>query len=65
MAPKVCGNPYLQLSEGETTASTNAAVVLDRGAANDGAELVGRAGSDSSGLSNAGIATALLLAGLL
>lgn len=56
--------PYLQLSKGEATASTHAAVVLDGRAADDGPQLVDGAGSDLSSLGLASIATALLLAGL-
>lgn len=64
-ARKLAGDVgLLQLSEGETTASTNTAVVLDGGAANDGAELVDGLGSDTGGLLLARVATAGLLAGL-
>ena len=55
---------HLQLSKGETTASADAAVVLESGAADDRAELVDGAGSDGSGLSSASVAASLLLAGL-
>lgn len=54
----------LELGKGETTASTNTAVVLDGGAADDRAELVDGLGSDTGGLLLAGVTTAGLLAGL-
>jgi hypothetical protein len=64
-ARKLAGDVgLLQLSEGETTASTNTAIVLDGGAANDGAELVDGLRSDTGGLLLARVATAGLLAGL-
>lgn len=64
-ARKLAGDVgLLQLGEGETTASTNTAVVLDGGAANDGAELVDGLRSDTGGLLLARVATAGLLAGL-
>lgn len=44
------GYSYLELSEGETTASTNATVVLDGGATDDRAELVDGLRSDLGGL---------------
>lgn len=56
---------HLQLSQGETTAGTDTAVVLDGGAADNGAQLVDGARSDGGGLSSAGVATGLLLAGLI
>jgi hypothetical protein len=55
---------YLQLSQGETTAGTNAAVVLDGRASDNGAELVDGSGSQGSSLSGAHIATADLLGSL-
>ena len=55
----------LQLGQGEATAGADAAVVFDRGAADDGSELVNGAGSDSGGLGHASIAAPLLAAGLL
>lgn len=57
-------SPYLQLLKGETTTSTNPAVVLDGGASDDRAKLVNRAGSNSGGLCESGISTAKLAAGL-
>lgn len=64
-AGKLAGDVgLLKLGEGETTASTNTAVVLDAGAADDGAELVDGLGSDTGGLLLAGVTTAGLLAGL-
>lgn len=64
-ARKLAGDVgLLQLGEGETTASTNATVVLDGGAADDGAELVDGLRSDTGGLLLARVATAGLLAGL-
>jgi hypothetical protein len=41
---------YLQLSKGETTASADAAVVLDGRASHDGAELVDGTGCEGGGL---------------
>lgn len=55
---------YLELGEGETTASTNTAVVLDGGATDDRAELVDGLRSDLGGLLLAVGATAGLLARL-
>ena len=55
---------YLQLSEGEATASAHAAVVLDAGAADNRAQLVGGPGSDLCSLLLARSPAALLLAGL-
>jgi hypothetical protein len=64
-ARKLAGDVgLLQLGEGETTASTNATVVLDGGAADDRAELVDGLRSDTGGLLLARVATAGLLAGL-
>lgn len=56
---------YLQLSKGETTASTDTAVVLDGRAAHNGAQLVNRTRSNSGGLSETGLTTAVLAARLL
>lgn len=55
---------YLQLSQCETTAGTNAAVVLDGSASHDRSELVDGAGSQGSGLGLAGVPSRDLLAGL-
>ena len=55
---------YLELNKGETTTGTNAAVVLDSGAADDGSQLVGRARGDGRSLCLASISARLLLAGL-
>lgn len=55
---------YLQLGEGETTTGTNTAVVLDGGAANDGTQLVDGAGGNSGRLSDTGLTTTVLPAGL-
>jgi len=55
----------LELLEGESTASTNATVVLDGGAADNGAEEVDGAGSDSSGLRDTGLSAAKLTTGLV
>lgn len=58
------GEFYLQLGEGETTASTNPAVVLDSRAPHDGTQLVNRTGSDGGGLCETGLTTAVLTARL-
>lgn len=55
---------YLEFLEGEATASSNAAVVLDGRASHDGPQLVNRARSDSSGLGKTGLTTTVLPAGL-
>lgn len=55
---------YLQLSQGETTAGTDTAVVLDGRASHNGPELVDGAGSDGSSLGLASIPAGDLLAGL-
>ena len=55
---------YLQLSDGEATALTNAAVVADGRAANDGAKLVERTRGDSGGLGLTCDTSRGLLAGL-
>jgi hypothetical protein len=54
----------LQLSEGETTAGPDAAVVLDGRASHNGAEEVDGAGGNLRGLGNTGVASGLLLARL-
>jgi hypothetical protein len=53
---------YLKLSQAETTAGADAAVVLEGRAADNGAELVDGAGSDGGSLSSASVAASLLLA---
>lgn len=58
------GNLYLQLGQGEATASTNPAVVLDGGAPHNGTQLVNRARSDGSGLRETGVSAAVLTARL-
>ena len=58
------GERTLQLSEGETTAGPDAAVVLDGGASHNGAEEVDGTGGNLCGLGNAGVASGLLLARL-
>lgn len=58
------GTSYLQLSQGETTAGTNAAVVLDGRASHNGAELVDGAGGQSSSLGLTGRSAADLLGSL-
>ena len=64
-ARKLAGDVgLLKLGEGETTAGTNATVVLDGRAADDGTELVDGLGGDTGGLLLARVATAGLLAGL-
>lgn len=55
------GDIYLQLSQSETTSSTNTAVVLDGRASDDGSQLVDGSGSDGSSLSTTQRATADLL----
>jgi hypothetical protein len=55
---------HLQLSERESTASTNAAVVLDARAANDWTELVDWARGNGGCLLDAVLSTAVLAAGL-
>lgn len=59
------GYSYLQLSQGETTAGTDLAVVLDGRASHDRSELVGRSGSGGSSLSLTGSSAADLLGGLI
>lgn len=55
---------YLQLSQGETTAGTDTAVVLDGRASHNGSEPVDGAGSDGGSLGLTGIPARDLLAGL-
>ena len=55
---------YLQLSQGETTAGTDTAVVLDGGASHNGTQLVDGTGSDGSGLSETVFTSAVLTTGL-
>ena len=55
---------YLELSKSESTAGTDTAVVLDSRAVHNGAQLVNRTGSNSSGLGAAGLTTTQLAAGL-
>lgn len=55
----------LELLEGETTTSTNLAVVLDGRAADDRAESLNRARGNSSSLGNASLAAAELTTGLV
>jgi hypothetical protein len=55
---------YLELSQGETAAGTDTAVVLDGRASHNGSELVDGSGSKGSGLGLAGSASPRLLAGL-
>lgn len=59
-----CGAAYLELSQAEATASTNTAVVLDGGAADDGSQFVGWARGNGSSLCLAGISAGLLATGL-
>lgn len=60
----VSGLMYLQLSQGETTAGADAAVVLDGRASHDRAKSVDGTGSDGSSLGLAGVTSRDLLAGL-
>lgn len=55
---------YLQLSQGEATAGTDTAVVLDSRASHDGPELVDRARGQGSSLGLTGGPSRRLLAGL-
>lgn len=55
---------YLQLSQGETTASTDPTVVLVGRAVDDGTQLVSRTGGSSGSLRSAGITAAVLTTGL-
>lgn len=55
---------YLELSQGETTAGTDTAVVLDGRASHNGTQLVNRAGSNGSSLSETVLTTTVLTAGL-
>lgn len=54
----------LQLLEGETAASSRAAVVFDGRASHNGTKLVDWARSNSSGLGQTGLTTAVLASGL-
>lgn len=63
-SPKDRGSIYLQLSEGETTAGTDTAVVLDGRAPDNGTQLVDGARSNGSGLGDTGLTSAVLAAGL-
>jgi hypothetical protein len=58
------GSTHLQLSQSEATTGAGAAVVLDGGASDNGAELVDGARGDSSGLSLTSVPARDLLAGL-
>jgi hypothetical protein len=60
----VIGPPYLELSEGETTASADATVVLDSRASHNGPQTVDRARRDLGSLLEAGISPASFLASL-
>lgn len=55
---------YLELSQGETTAGTDTAVVLDGGASHNGTQLVDRTGSNGSSLGDTVLTTTVLAAGL-
>ena len=55
---------YLQLSQGETTASTNFTVVLDGRASDDRPQLVDRSGRNGGGLGLPDSTTTDLLGGL-
>jgi hypothetical protein len=55
---------YLELSEGETTAGTDTAVVLDGGASHNGTQLVDGAGSNLGSLGETVLTTTVLAAGL-
>jgi hypothetical protein len=63
-SPNDRGSIYLQLGEGETTAGTDTAVVLDGRAPDNGTQLVDGARSNGSGLGDTGLTTAVLAAGL-
>lgn len=56
---------YLELGERESTSCSHATVVFDRGAADDGAELVDGTGSYGAGFLETGISTAGFAAGLV
>lgn len=56
---------YLELSDGETPAGTDAAVVLDRGASDNRPQLVDRPGSESGSLGLADLTAVNLLGGLI
>lgn len=55
---------YLQLSQSETTAGTDTAVVLDGRAVHNGTQLVHRTGSNGSSLGETVFTTTVLPAGL-
>ena len=55
---------YLELSQGETTAGTDTAVVLDGRASHNGTQLVDRTGSNGSSLGDTVLTTTVLTAGL-
>lgn len=55
---------YLQLSQGETTAGANAAVVLDRRASHNRAELVDGTGGHGGSLGLTSVTSRDLLSGL-
>ena len=55
---------YLQLSKGKAATSAHATVVLDRGAAHNRSQLVDGTRSDLGGFLLAGVAAAMLAAGL-
>lgn len=55
---------YLKLGQGEATAKTETAVVLDGRAPHDRPQLVNGAGGDGGSLCAAGISAAGLLSGL-
>lgn len=55
----------LELLNGESTTSTNATVVLDGRAADNGADEVDGTGSDSSSLGNTGLSATKLTTGLV
>ncbi len=56
---------YLQLDQGETTSSSNTAVVLDRWASDNGSQLVNRSRGDCCSLRETSIAASELSAGLV
>jgi hypothetical protein len=55
---------YLQFGEGETTSSSNTAVVLDGRASDDGSQLVDWSWRDGCSLCDTGVTTSQLAAGL-
>ena len=64
MPPVFPRNPYLQLSQGESTSSSYTAVVLDSWASDDWSQLVDWAGCDSCRLRKTGITASELTAWL-